>query len=426
MEETKEVLHNKENDDRRSTGPPNRNPIRRNAGSELKRSPSANRKPSLLKSNQAPQTARVQPLAQYYEQNKRDPSNGRGLHQVSTPTKKDAAKNDKPQLEYASTLSPSSCGKVLVTKWVDYTSKYGIGAKLSNGCYAVLYNDSTKMVLHKNSFNFVYIKREISQNKEVFDSLVSHYTFSEYPEELRKKVILLQHFKSYLDNLKFEPPTSAATPSERYWDVYLKKWKRANKAILFRLSNKIIQVIFQDQSELILSSGSGNVIFITSKKEVKKMPLQQDLEKECPSLFKRLNYAKEILVNMINSKQPVDRNSENRKPEDLVTSRSLAKNFTKMAYSHSSKKPDQKRKSFRERESINSANGGHFHPSSTKRMATHTSASLRPTSHASTTGFQQKYLRHQRSSSRGSNCSNQFSSRRTVQVQPHEYNTSRQ
>ena len=103
---------------------------------------------------------------------------------------------------------------------------------------------------------------------------MSHFTIGEYPEDLRKKVILLQHFKSYLDNIKFKPPTSETAPSERYWDVYLKKWKKANKATLFRLSNKIIQVIFQDQSELILSSGSGNVIFITSKKEVKKMPLQ--------------------------------------------------------------------------------------------------------------------------------------------------------
>ena len=45
----------------------------------------------------------------------------------------------------------------MLTKWVDYSSKYGIGGKLSNGCYVVLFNDSTKMVLHKNCFNFVYI-----------------------------------------------------------------------------------------------------------------------------------------------------------------------------------------------------------------------------------------------------------------------------
>lgn len=100
-------------------------------------------------------------------------------------------------------------------------------------------------------------------------------TFSDYPAELKKKVILIQHFKSYLDGQKFDPPTTEQPIDHtwKYWDVFIKKWRRANKAILFRLSNKVIQVIFQDSSELILSSGSGDVTFITSKKEVKNTPL---------------------------------------------------------------------------------------------------------------------------------------------------------
>jgi len=108
--------------------------------------------------------------------------------------------------------------------------------------------------------------------------------------------------------VKFDPPTSAPAPQGKYWEVFIKKWKRANKAILFRLSNKVIQVIFQDTSELILSSGSGDVTFITSRREVRNTPLYQDLEREDPSLYKRLNYAKEILVNMINPSKRDDQN----------------------------------------------------------------------------------------------------------------------
>lgn len=77
----------------------------------------------------------------------------------------------------------------------------------------------------------------------------------------------------------------------------------------------MIQVVFQDSSELILSSGQGDVTFITSRKEVWNSPLYQDLEKEDPSLFKRLNYAKEILVGMINpQKQKQEVNEENFNP----------------------------------------------------------------------------------------------------------------
>ena len=64
---------------------------------------------------------------------------------------------------------------------------------------------------------------------------------------------------------KREDPSNGAMVQENGQLVYIKKWKRAKKAILLRNTNKIIQVLFQDQSELILCSGSGYVTFINSK-----------------------------------------------------------------------------------------------------------------------------------------------------------------
>jgi polo-like kinase 1 len=54
---------------------------------------------------------------------------------------------------------------VWVKKWVDYSSKYGLGYLLSNNQTGVFFNDSTKVIL-----------------------------------DLSKKVTLLQHFRSYLEN----------------------------------------------------------------------------------------------------------------------------------------------------------------------------------------------------------------------------------
>lgn len=75
-----------------------------------------------------------------------------------------------------------------------------------------------------------------------------------------------------------------------------------------RLNNKVIQVAFLDKSELLLSSDSGQVDFITSNNEVRSTTISSDmknfstLERTDPSLFKRLNYAKEMLLNLINPK----------------------------------------------------------------------------------------------------------------------------
>lgn len=102
----------------------------------------------------------------------------------------------------------------LVTKFVDFSSKYGLGYLLSNGSYGVLFNDSSKIVLHPNCFHFDYVERSKSQpantsSGQAMESItdqVSQFDFFNYPEAIRKKVVLLQHFKSYLDgNQKFSP-----------------------------------------------------------------------------------------------------------------------------------------------------------------------------------------------------------------------------
>jgi polo-like kinase 1 len=87
-------------------------------------------------------------------------------------------------------------------KFVDFSAKYGMGYKLSNGQYGVLFNDSTKIVLDPNCFHFDYIQRQNHAQEEQ----VSHYDCLDFPKAIQKKVVLLQHFKSYLDgNQKFKP-----------------------------------------------------------------------------------------------------------------------------------------------------------------------------------------------------------------------------
>ena len=71
-----------------------------------------------------------------------------------------------------------------VKKWVDYSSKYGLGYLLSNGFSGVFFNDSSKIILNPNTNYFFYIERRASDKQEV---IVSHY-MNEYPSELKKKV----------------------------------------------------------------------------------------------------------------------------------------------------------------------------------------------------------------------------------------------
>jgi polo-like kinase 1 len=56
-------------------------------------------------------------------------------------------------------------------------------------------------------------------------------------------------------------------------DVYVKKWMRTRHAIMFRLSNKIVQVNFQDATEILLNSESRMVTYVNKKAERTTMPL---------------------------------------------------------------------------------------------------------------------------------------------------------
>ena len=48
---------------------------------------------------------------------------------------------------------------IWVTKWVDYSSKYGLGYLLLNGGTGVYFNDSTKIILSPCYTYFDYIER---------------------------------------------------------------------------------------------------------------------------------------------------------------------------------------------------------------------------------------------------------------------------
>jgi polo-like kinase 1 len=69
---------------------------------------------------------------------------------------------------------------VWVKKWVDYSSKYGLGYLLSNKATGVFFNDSTKIVLDPGGHHFDYYERRASDKKDVG----KNYTLTDYTKEL--------------------------------------------------------------------------------------------------------------------------------------------------------------------------------------------------------------------------------------------------
>jgi len=197
-------------------------------------------------------------------------------------------------------IKQNNKNEVIVKKWVDYSTKYGLGYLLSNGTTGVFFNDSTKIILDSKGETFEYMEKRSSDKQDV----VTMHSLTDYPKELQKKVTLLHHFKNFLDG---EGNANPLTEEERTGDgttVYVKKWMKTRHAIMFRLSNKIVQVNFTDKTEVILSSESKLVTYVNKKGEKSHYPLATALESNNAEMSKRLKYTKEILTHMLNNNAP--------------------------------------------------------------------------------------------------------------------------
>jgi len=78
--------------------------------------------------------------------------------------------------------------------------------------------------------------------------------------------------------------------------VYVKKWLKTKYAVLFRLSNRIVQVDFMDKTRIILSPSHQLVCYKNKKGENSQHNLGTALEADYPEMVKRLKYTKEILA----------------------------------------------------------------------------------------------------------------------------------
>lgn len=130
-------------------------------------------------------------------------------------------------------------GGCWIVKWVDYSAKYGLGYTLSNGSVGAAYNDSTQMICLDDRRSFYYWSATEDRKKRERSSFQVESPTSA-PEPLRKKVTLLKYFQDFLDKHNgevMEGVDRIVSPS-----IHVQQWLKTKNAIVFRLSNKDVQV----------------------------------------------------------------------------------------------------------------------------------------------------------------------------------------
>ncbi len=228
---------------------------------------------------------------------------------VRSPEKKLASicasksKNADPE-EITKLSGPS----VWVKKWVDYSSKYGVGYLLSNGSTGVFFNDSSKIVLEPAGIHFDYLEKDSKTGQDTKQSHVLLTGKDAFPKGLQKKVTLLVHFRSYLVEAA-EGVSKLGGTSPAGETVYVKKCVRTHHAILFRLSNKVVQVNFNDDTELLFDSGQESwskvVTYVSKTGERLSCLLGAVSQAGNHELASRLKYTKDVISQMLKPRKQV-------------------------------------------------------------------------------------------------------------------------
>ncbi|KAL6481292.1 hypothetical protein MHYP_G00093720 [Metynnis hypsauchen] len=187
-----------------------------------------------------------------------------------------------------------------ISKWVDYSDKYGLGYQLCDNSVGVLFNDSTRLIMYEDGDSLQYIDRNAAE---------SYLSVRSYPASLSKKITLLKYFRNYMSEhlLKAGANITPRDGDELTRLPYLRHWFRTKSAIVLHLSNGTVQInFFQDHTKLILCPLMGAVTYINERREfcTYKISLIEEYGC-CKELASRMRYARSMVEKLMACKNTV-------------------------------------------------------------------------------------------------------------------------
>lgn len=159
----------------------------------------------------------------------------------------------------AATRNPPSLSQpqsfLWVTKWVDYSNKYGFGYQLSNQSIGVLFNEGTHLSLCNNRNTVHYC---LTNNK--------HFTFpaNSLPEQLHGQKEIVELMANYMEQNLMEGGDLLCEEHITGPPPLLLQWVKTEHALVMLFNNGTLQVNFYtDHTKIILCKSSDDSYLLT-------------------------------------------------------------------------------------------------------------------------------------------------------------------
>uniref|UniRef100_A0A1Q3EWP4 polo kinase n=1 Tax=Culex tarsalis TaxID=7177 RepID=A0A1Q3EWP4_CULTA len=180
-----------------------------------------------------------------------------------------------------------------VSKWVDYSDKYGFGYQLCDEGMGVMFNDTTKLIMLANGLNVHFIDKEGTE---------TYMDIHNYPPQMEKKMKLLSYFKRYMTEHLVKAGAGAVNvESDQISRIpHLHTWFRTMCAVVMHLTNGTVQLNFSDHQKIILCPLMRAVTLMDSNKHFRTYRFNTIQEQGCSSdLYQKIRYAHEKLKKLL-------------------------------------------------------------------------------------------------------------------------------
>lgn len=190
---------------------------------------------------------------------------------------------------------PMSAPIYWISKWVDFSDRYGLGFALCDNSYGVRFNDVTTLIMLASE----------EDQLQYIDNSGDEYFFSktDLPKLLSKKLELLKYFRNYMNRYLANTGSKVRENEGMARLPYVSDWFRTRTALVFYLTNGTMQVHFFDHVKLVLCPLLNACTFFNADNEVKTYRLDLIRQYGATSeTFKRLKYALDCANHFLETK----------------------------------------------------------------------------------------------------------------------------
>ncbi|KAK7934298.1 hypothetical protein WMY93_005194 [Mugilogobius chulae] len=188
----------------------------------------------------------------------------------------------------------STCNLQWVTKWVDYSNKYGFGYQLSDYTVGVLFNNGTHMSLLPDRKTIHYYA-ELGQ--------CSVFPTCEVPEHFVGQITVLKYFSHYMEENLMDGGDLGTMTDAHMPRLYLLQWLKSDRALMMLFNDGTFQVNFyHDHTKIILCCQQDEYMltYINEDRVSKSFKLSSLLSCGCPTdLRERLVYSLNMLLQSV-------------------------------------------------------------------------------------------------------------------------------